>query len=153
MKNKIKTLQAKIIMGDDYQGIIEDAVVGYSHIEINGVLYRCLVAVSATGGVWIYPEKKFYTNLQHEVYARLNDVEYQEYLEMQDYAEARYPEPTAEDLCRFFLKFREEFMPLRSITAPAYPLPNITQPAAAGFAPNAEPLGYLVAIPSPAKNK
>lgn len=153
MKTKIKTLKAQIIMGDDHDGSIEDAIVGYSHITIDGIVLRCLVAVSDTGGVWIYPEKKFYTNLQHEIYARLNDVEYEEYLEMQDYADARYPEPTSEDLKMFFQKFRAEFLPLRSINTPALPLPNIAQPAVAGFASNAEPLGYFVDIPSPAKNK
>lgn len=153
MKTKIKTLKAQIVMGDDQDGMIEDAILGYSHITIDGIVHRCIVAVSATGGVWIYPEKKFYTNLQHEVYARLNDIEYEEYLEMQDYADARYPEPGAEDLKTFFQKFRAEFLPLRSINTPALPLPNIAQPAGAGFASNAEPLGYFFAIPSPAKNR
>lgn len=152
MSHKIKTLKAQIIMGNDHPGFIKDASVGYSHIEIDGKIYRCLVAVSDQGGVWLYPEKKFYANLQHEVYARLNGVEYEEYLEMQDYADARFPEPSREDLALFFARFRAEFMPLRSIITPALPLPNISSPAVNGFLPNAEPLGYMVAIPSPPKS-
>lgn len=148
-KKMINTLKAVTTPGNDTEGIVNADAVTYAPIEINGIVHRCLVAVSSEGGVWIYPEKKLYTNLEHEVYARLNGVEYQEYLEMQDYAEARYPEPSREDLARFFARFRAEFMPLRSIITPALPLPNCSSPA--GFIPNAEPLGYLVAIPSPAK--
>ena len=146
MEQIINTLEAVARPGIDAKDAVTADVVSYSHIEINGVVHACLIVIDADGGVWIYPEKKLYNNIRHEVYARLNEVEYQEYLEMDDYAEARYPEPTTADLQRFFAEFRSEFMPLRSITLP-------TRKPAPSFASNAEVLGTVFACsPSPSKS-
>ncbi len=119
---------------------------GYSHLQLNGVVYACVVAITEENGVWFYLERKLYTSLRHEVYARLNEVDYQDYLEFDDFAEARYPEPTEEDLKDFFVKFRQDFMPLRGIVDHTVPAP---QPLA--NASNAELLGDIVVISSPAK--
>jgi len=136
-EDETKVLDATVrLVNLDTTDLIEAKTVAFSHVEMKGRVVSCLVAVTKENGIWIYLSRQLYTSIQHEVYARLNNVEYEEYLEMQDYSDARYPEPNSEDLKAFFSQFKAEFMPLRSITD--YTIPN-----AAAFTTNAEPVGHV----------
>lgn len=145
-EQEIKILTASVKHSAEANSDAAAIQAAYSHIQRNGIVYACVVAITAEDGVWFYLERKLYTSLRHEVYARLNGVEYEDYLEMDDYAEARYQEPNEEALKSFFLKFRQDFMPLRGIVDH-----TIVQQPKAHPSSNAEYVGDLVVFSSPSK--
>lgn len=126
---KIKIMNATVIRSAESVSDTDVTHADYSHIQRNGIVYACVVAITPNDGVWFYLERKIFASLKHEVYARLNGVDYEDYLELEDYAEARYPEPEPEELKQFFLKYRQEFMPLRGIVDHTVPqaIPSANQ--------------------------
>ena len=121
--------------------LVAPSFVDYSHTRVNGIVVACLVAVCPENGTWVYISRNLYASLKHEVYARLNNVEYEDYLEGQDYHDARYPEPTQKDLKAFFTRFIGEFMPISNIILPVQMPEGET---AAEPSSNATPVGYMV---------
>jgi len=143
----IKILTASVKQSAEANSDAVAIQAAYSHIQRNGIVYACVVAITAEDGVWFYLERKLYTSIRHEVYARLNSIEYQDYIEFDDYAEARYPEPGSEELKAFFQKFRQDFMPLKGIFDHTIP----AQQPKAHPTSNAEYVGELVVFSSPSK--
>lgn len=140
-KNKFE-LQAFVVHKDVVMPpVVAPTVVAATHIRVNGIVVAALVAVCPENGTWVYLSRNLYASLMHEIYARLNGTEYQDYLEAEDYGDARYPEPTQKDLKQFFAKFVGEFMPINNIVLPVQ---KPESEAAAAPNANASPVGYMV---------
>ena len=145
MEQNPQHLTAVVQQGQHISPLIAaPSMVAFSHTRVNGIVRACIVASCPENGIWIYLSNMLYSSIQHEVYARLSGVEYEEYLEMQDYADARYPEPSSQDLRTFFARFMGEFMPIEDIKAPKNPTATATAlPDVAGRS-NATPIGYVI---------
>lgn len=142
MKESKFALQAFVVHNDEIMPpVVVPTIVASTHIRVNGIVVACLVAVCPENGTWVYISRNLYASLMHEVYARLNGVEYEDYLEGQDYHDARYPEPTQKDLKQFFFKFFGEFMPINNIVLPVH---KSQSEVAASPNANASPVGYMV---------